>query len=129
MSFVRELAPGVFTNPAAAGASECEAEQCPMSLCLHGKHTFNYSQGLVICNLGLFFRSWVCLNFGIQDIIYLCTRKSWGTSGLLVLLATSAKYSLLAERSCFCIVWFSCYSLFADGPQPFQLLYLLHTQH
>lgn len=126
MPFVRELAPGVFTKPAAAGVAECEAEQCPMSVGLHGKHTCNYSQGLVICNLGFFLDLWY---FGIQDIIYLCTRKSCGTSGPLVLLATSVKCSLVSERSCFCIVLLSCYSLFADGPQPFQLVILLHTQH
>lgn len=50
------FAPGVFTMPMAEGTTECEAEhqtiqQCPMSICLHGKHTFNYSQDLVICKL------------------------------------------------------------------------------
>lgn len=64
------------TKPAAAGVAECEAEQCPMSVGLHGKHTCNYSQGLVICNLGFFLDLWY---FGIQDIIYLCTRNLWST--------------------------------------------------
>lgn len=61
--------------------------------------------GLSDMQVMMFFKSWICLNFGIQGILG-NIRKSWRTSDPLFLLATSVKYSLVSERSCFCILFY-----------------------